>query len=182
MNLDSFIENENLNKDEIEKVKEYVGSLKRSMHKQGNEECVFWKRGCNNQICPMTKKCGIWYSDEDVCNNSEYKDNIVVMNQKKLKKKKAPGYFTFEMLNRNFIVRGGITGIDPDIPDAVDSRGQKAVDKLYKEREEAWFMAHPEISKEENEKNKKLALKGSEALKRYREGKVNENDNQFFML
>ncbi len=171
MNLDSFIENENLNNDEVKKVKEYIESIKKSRIRQGNEECIYWKRGCNNQICPMMKDHGIWYSDEDLCSNPDYKDNIVVINQKKLKKKNAPGYFTYNMLNRNFIIKKGIEGIDPDVPDSIDSKGQKYVDKLYKDREESWFNSHPEISDKEIEKNRKLALKGSEALKKYMEGK-----------
>ena len=47
MNLDSFIEMEKLNSKEVEQVKEYVESLKRSRHKQENEKCTFWQRGCN---------------------------------------------------------------------------------------------------------------------------------------
>ena len=53
MNLDSFIESEELNDKEVKKVKEYIESLKKSKEKQGNEECPYWKRGCNDQICPM---------------------------------------------------------------------------------------------------------------------------------
>ena len=173
MNLDSFIESGELNDKEARQVKEYIESLKKSKEKQGNEECPYWKRGCNNQLCPMLKGNSkyIWYSDEDPCNNPEYKDNIVAINQKKLKKKNAPGYFTYNMLNRNFIIKRGIEGIDPDVPDSVESRGQKAIDKLYRDREEAWLNSHPEISNKQIEKNRNLAMKGSEALKRYKEGK-----------
>ena len=141
MNLDSFIEMEKLNSEEVEQVKKYVESLKRSRHEQENEKCTFYQRGCNNQICPMVKDNSryIWYSDEDTCSNPEYKDELTVVNQKNLKKKKAPGYFNFEMLNRKFVIKKGIEGIDPDVPEAVDLRGQKAVDQLYRDREEAWF-------------------------------------------
>jgi len=171
MNLDSFFKFENLSNDEIEKVKDYIKEIKKSEEKQGNEECIYWKKGCNNQVCPMLKDHGIWYSDEDVCNNPEYRDNIVVINQKKLKKKNAPGYFTYDMLNRDFCIKKGITGIDPDVPDSVDAKGQKAVDNLYKEREESWFKQHPEITKEQKERNKKLELKRIEVLKKYRKVK-----------
>ena len=41
MNLDSFIEMEKLNNKEIEQVKEYVESLKRSAHKPENQKCTF---------------------------------------------------------------------------------------------------------------------------------------------
>ncbi len=169
MNLDSFIENENLDNDEVKKVKEYIESIKKSREKQGNEECIYWKRGCNNQLCPMLKdnSKSVWYSDEDLCSNPEYRDNIVVINQKKLKKKNAPGYFTYNMLNRNFIIKKGIEGIDPDVPDSIDSKGQKAVDKLYKDRGESWFKEHPELTEEQIEKKR---IQG-ENLKKYMEGK-----------
>ena len=171
MNLDSFMEIEKLNNKEIEQVKEYVESLKRSRQKQENQKCTFWQRGCNNQICPMLKDNSryIWYSEEDACNNPEYKDELTVINQKKIKKKKAEGYFNFEMLNRRFVVKKGIAGIGPDVPEAVDLRGQKAVDNLYREREESWFNAHPEITDEQIEKKRISAMKGTEALKKYRE-------------
>ena len=173
MNLDSFMEIEKLNNKEIEQVKEYVESLKRSRQKQENQKCTFWQRGCNNQICPMLKDNSryIWYSEEDACNNPEYKDELTVINQKKIKKKKAEGYFNFEMLNRRFVVKKGIAGIDPDVPEAVDLRGQKAVDNLYREREESWFNAHPEITDEQIEKRRITGMKNIEALKRYSEGK-----------
>ena len=173
MNLDSFIEMEKLNNREIEQVKEYVESLKRSRQKQENQKCTFWQRGCNNQICPMLKDNSryIWYSEEDACNNPEYKDELTVINQKKIKKKKAEGYFNFEMLNRRFVVKKGIAGIDPDVPEAVELRGQKAVDNLYREREESWFNAHPEITDEQIEKRRITGMKNIEALKRYSEGK-----------
>ena len=102
MNLDSFIESEELNDKEAKQVKEYVESLKRLNEKQGNEECPYWKRGCNNQLCPMLKDNSkyIWYSDEDPCNNPEYRDNIIAINQKKLKKKNAPGSFSFQSVYR----------------------------------------------------------------------------------
>ena len=175
MNLDSFIEMEKLNSKEIEQVKEYVESLKRSRHKQENEKCTFWQRGCNNQVCPMVKDNSryIWYSEEDTCSNPEYKDELTVINQKKLKKKKAQGYFTYEMLNMRIVVKKGISGIDPDVPEAVDIRGQKAVDKLYKDREDAWFNAHQEITDEQIEKKRITGMKNIEALRRYSEGKNN---------
>ena len=171
MNLDSFIEMEKLNSNEVEQVKKYVESLKRSRHEQENEKCTFYQRGCNNQICPMVKDNSryIWYSEEDTCNNPEYKDDLTVINQKKLKKKNAQGYFNFEMLNMRFVIKKGIEGIDPDVPEAVDLRGQKAVDQLYKDREEAWFNAHREMTQEQIDRRRLSAKKGTEALKRYRE-------------
>ena len=71
------------------------------------------------------------------------------------------------MLNRNFIIKRGIEGIDPDVPDSVESKGQKAIDKLYRDREESWLNSHPELTEEQIEKKK---IQG-ETLKKYMEGK-----------
>ena len=51
----------------------------------------------------------------------------------------------------------------------MDLRGQKAVDNLYREREESWYNAHPGITDEQIEKKRISAIKGTEALKKYRE-------------
>ena len=178
MAMDSFMDMEKLNNKEREQVRAYIESLKRSKIKQGNEECIYWKRGCNNQICPMLKDKSklIWYSDEDVCNNPDYKNELTVINQKKLKKKNAKGYFTYEMLNRNFIIKKGIEGIDPDVPSSIDLKGQKAVDKLYADREKAWFNSHLGLTYDQIKRKRITGMKNIEALKRHSEVKKNNAD------
>ena len=75
------------------------------------------------------------------------------------------------MLNRDIVVKAGIQGIEPDIPDTVERRGQKAIDSLYTEREQAWIQGHPELTAEQRAKMKTQGMAGMEALKRYREGR-----------
>ncbi|WMT52310.1 hypothetical protein [Ferroplasma acidiphilum] len=60
------------------------------------------------------------------------------------------------MLSKRFVIKSGISGIEPDIPPFIDARGQTAVDKLYMEREKRCNEAHPEISKETIERQKTL--------------------------
>ena len=80
---------------------------------------------------------------------------------KKLKKKGALGYFTLETLNRDFIVRKGTEGMDPDLPDSV-----KDPWKEYQEREKTWLRRHPEISRERKEKMRELGLKSIASIQK----------------
>ncbi|MGC8618673.1 MAG: hypothetical protein ACP5UZ_08085 [Thermoplasmata archaeon] len=86
----------------------------------------------------------VWYSEGEICKNPEFK--VITRSMKKLKRKVAQGYFTLDMLNRDFIVRKGMEGIDPDLPDTV-----KDPLKEYERREKAWLGKHPEISRERSE-------------------------------
>ena len=99
------------------------------------QECTKFDT-CNAPMCPLLKKhLGIacWYADEDTCN---MKRAQWLITQKKIAKKAKDNdtYYTFEMLNRNIVVRGGITGLDPD----------KAEEPQLKK----WLTAHPEQTKE----------------------------------
>jgi hypothetical protein len=58
----------------------------------------------------------------------------MVITQKKLTKKNASGYFTYAMLDRDMIIKKGVKGIDPDVPESVERKGQHAVEALYTER------------------------------------------------
>ena len=130
-------------------------------------KCPYYDR-CEDQICPMDplSNSRIWYADEGLCLNPEFKKDKAVMTQKKLAKKNPPGYFTHGMLNREIVVRKGIAGIDPDVPETVDKRGQKAIDSLYAERERAWIASHPEITPEQKEKMRSKGMMGIEAIRR----------------
>jgi hypothetical protein len=110
-----------------------------------------------------------WYSDEDICSSSKFKDHRVVVTQRKIAKKGSEGYFSYSMLNRDIVVKKGIQGIDPDIPGSVERKGDNAIQSLYQEREESWISGHPEISKEQRERMREEGMKRSDALKRYRE-------------
>ena len=134
-------------KRDIELVKKYAINLVKAKHGPENASCPLYAGGCNNMLCPMLSEPGIWYSEEDLCLNPIYKDNLVVINQKKLKKKHQEGYFTREMLSKRLVIKSGISGIDPDVPPSTDARGQAAVDRLYVKREKKWNEAHQQISK-----------------------------------
>lgn len=159
-----------LNEQQREQVKRFVANLK-EQEQRPFESCPFYER-CESQICPMdpSKAERTWYTDEGPCLNPDYRNEQSIINQKKLTKKQASGYFTFEMLNRDIIIRKGIQGIDPDVPESVDRRGQSAVDSYYREKELSWLSDHPQLTEEQREKMKLKAAKGIEALNRYREG------------
>ena len=133
------------------------------------EACPLYDR-CNAPLCPMDPSIGlrIWYSDEDVCTRTMYKDNQAVITQKKIAKKGAEGYFTYGMLNRDIIVKKGIQGVDPEMPTPAERRGQSLIDGIYQEREEAWKKAHPELTKKQKAKMREEGMKRAESLKRYR--------------
>ncbi|MEM3845353.1 MAG: hypothetical protein QXU98_06600 [Candidatus Parvarchaeota archaeon] len=80
---------------------------------------------------------------------------------KKLKRKGAQGYFTLRMLNRDFIVRRGIEGIDPDLPDSV-----KNPEKEYQRREELWLRRHPEIPKTKKEEMRERGMKAMKSIQK----------------
>ena len=155
-----------LDKKDIELVKKYAISLAKAKKGPENASCPLYEKGCNNMLCPMLSEPGIWYSEEDLCLNPSYKDNLVVANQKKLKKKHPEGYFTREMLSKRFVIKTGISGIDPDVPPSVDARGQAAVDKLYVEREKQWNEAHQQISQTTLERQKTLGVKLANNLRK----------------
>ena len=98
-------------------------------------------QNCECPLCPLEEDSNqVWYSEDEICKNPDF--HIIGNSMKKLKKKAAQGYFTLQMLNRDFIVRKGTEGADPDIPDSIkDPWGED------QEREKTWLRRHPEISK-----------------------------------
>jgi len=80
---------------------------------------------------------------------------------KKLKRKEAQGYFTLEMLDRDFIVRNGTEGIDPDLSDSLGERSAE-----YRSKEKTWLNKHPEISNERKEKMRELGLKSIASIQK----------------
>jgi hypothetical protein len=155
--------------DQQKQVRRYIRNLL-EVEPVPYESCPFHGR-CENPICPMDpiREKRIWYSDEGLCLNPEYKGDKAVVSQKKIAKKHAQGYFTHAMLNRDIIVKKGIRGIDPDIPESVYDRGRESIDSLYAQREEAWIGAHPELTRKQREKMKSRGMKGLEALRRHGE-------------
>jgi len=158
-----------LSQDDQEKVRSFIERLQ---HKEETpfKACPLYER-CAAPICPMdpNAKHRSWYSNEDVCSSSKFKDHNVVVTQRKISKKGSEGYFTYEMLNRDIVVKKGIQGIDPDIPGSVERKGQNVIESLYREREESWLKGHPEITMQQRRRMKEEGMKRSDALKRYRE-------------
>ena len=157
--------------DQQKQVRRYIRNLIEA-EQRPYVSCPFYGR-CENPICPIDplREKRIWYSDEGLCINPEYKEDKTVISQKKIARKHAEGYFTHAMLNRDIIVKKGVRGIDPDVPDSVYDRGQESIDSLYAQREEAWIGAHPELTQEQREKMKAKGMKRLEAIKRHGKGK-----------
>ena len=115
---------------------------------------------CECSLCPLEVDSNqVWYSEDVICKNPDF--HIIGNSMKKLKKKAAQGYFTLQMLNRDFIVRKGTEGADPDLPDSVRIPLEE-----YQKREKTWLRKHPEISKERKEKMRALGLKSIQSIQK----------------
>lgn len=114
------------------------------------ESCSYSER-CECPLCPlMADQSQIWYSEDAICKNPEF--YVVTRSMKKLKRKAAQGYFTLKILDRDFTIRRGIVGVNPDPPDTI-----KNPDKRYDSKEKKWILAHPEkkqLSEHEIEKRR----------------------------
>lgn len=110
----------------------------------GPKSCTLYAR-CEYPLCHLPgNPMQVWYSEGDICKNPQFK--TIMNSMRKLKRKAALGHFTLTMLNREFVVRKGIQGIDADLPDKVKNSW-----KEYERTEKTWQMKHPEISKEREE-------------------------------
>ena len=70
---------------------------------------------CRAPLCPLDEslyKGAVWYADEDICGAREFRNLAWIRKQRKLKKARRRGFFTFDMLE----VLGSRTanGVDPD--------------------------------------------------------------------
>ncbi len=94
--------------------------------------------GCDCPLCPLDVQSlgyGVWFADESVCPRKDFAALPWVRRQRKLARVLGPlssaGSFTVRMLERDFIVRRGLTGLDPN--------------KGPPDRTEAdWLGVHPE--------------------------------------
>ena len=108
------------------------------------ESCPLYEK-CECSLCPLSSNpMQVWYSEDEICKNPKFE--VITNSMKKLKRKAAQGFFTLEMLSRDFIVRRGTEGIDPDLPDTINDPW-----KEYEGREKAWLVKHTEISRERRE-------------------------------
>ena len=130
---------------------------------------------CEAQFCPMAMvENTSWYPDEAICDLPEYSRNIIIKNQKSIRKKHPDPdlYFSYRMLNREFFIKKGIKGVDPDLPGNITSRADK--EKIYKEREDDWIAAHPIITEERKAQMKR---QGELVYKALQESVLNEVKN-----
>ena len=103
---------------------------------------------CSAPFCPLAMNTRAqWLPQDEICRNSKFRDSIIVRNQRKIKRRSGNNstYFSYESLSREFIIRKGIVGIDPDVPESA-SGGQSL--RLYSERERSWLKKHSPITEE----------------------------------
>ena len=86
----------------------------------GRPACTLYET-CNTPLCPLDGSSlnGIWYPDEEICRSRVHGNLPWMKAQRKIAKSanQMSGYFTLAMLNRNCIIRPGITGLDPNEPE-----------------------------------------------------------------
>ena len=121
---------------------------KKGMAEMSPENCNKNER-CSAPLCPLDAKSlekGIWYPDEEICVNREFRFLDAIKNQRKIAKKakSSSTFFTFKMLSRNCVIGSGITGINTDKED-------------WKEQEKQWLNKHHEKKKLSAEERAKLA-------------------------
>jgi len=89
---------------------------------------------CSSPLCPrdqISLKEGIWYPDEEICRSRHYGNLPWIRAQRKIARVAASGYFTVEMLTRLVVIRKGIVGLDPNLPEEPQLRAwlQKRAEK-----------------------------------------------------
>jgi Holliday junction resolvase RusA-like endonuclease len=98
----------------------------------GRPTCTLYET-CNTPLCPLEGSSlnGIWYPDEDICRSRVHGNLSWMKAQRKLSRVAAGGYFTVEMLNRLVVIRKGIAGLDPNLPEEPQLRSwfQKRTEK-----------------------------------------------------
>ena len=121
------------------------------------KDCKFFHT-CSASLCPLDPDVStkIWLPEEndtyEICRNPEFTGLQFVITQKKIRRalrnrtEERDDYFTYEMLNRNFIVRPGIRGVPSDPPENV-----KDSMVCYARKEKAWISKHPEIKLSRND-------------------------------
>jgi len=124
------------------------------------QDCRYFHT-CSASLCPLDPEVStrIWLPEEsdtaEICRNPEFVGMQFIITQKKIRralrnrKQERDDYFTYGMLNRNFIVRPEIRGIPSDPPESV-----KDPMAWYAKKEKAWLTRHPErkLSRDDIEK------------------------------
>ena len=125
---------------------------------------------CSAPLCPVAMNTrAVWLSEDDICRRHDFKDSIIIRNQRKIKRRSGDSsrYFNYKMLSMEFIIRKGILGIGSDVPESLNKNQSL---KLYSEREKSWLSGHSEITGEQKERMRLDGIKKYEALKSYMEG------------
>ena len=128
----------------------------------GPESCKFFD-SCSASLCPLDPRvkemqwCPEENDSDGICKNREFAGLQFIRTQKRIaratrnKRRERDDYFSFEMLNRNIVVKSGIWGI-PDPPDTI-----KNPMRWYSDKERKWRLNHPEkkrLSSEEIERRR----------------------------
>ena len=129
---------------------------------EGPESCKFFD-SCSASLCPLDPRVKemLWCPEENepdsICKNREFAGLQFIRTQKRIarstrnKRHRRDDYFSYDMLNRNIVVRSGIEGI-PEPPDTI-----KDYEKWYSDKERKWTESHPEkkqLSESEIEKRR----------------------------
>jgi hypothetical protein len=91
---------------------------------------------CDAPLCPLENNEGrVWYPTESICKYTRFANSPLVKSQKKIAKRCADKskVYTYKMLNRQFLVRQCIDGLDPD--------------KDLEKQEKAWLGKHQAYTK-----------------------------------
>ena len=99
------------------------------------EDCRTFEE-CSAPLCPLDENLyeRTWFPDEPICRSKNHGSGMQWMiSQRKVRKKSADSTtcYTLRMLDRNFVVKKGIKGVEPDSKDFPD-----AVRKWIRERPE----------------------------------------------
>ena len=122
---------------------------------------------CSAQFCPLAmNEHATWLRGDEICRRSDFSGNLLIQNQKNIRKKSGDPwkYFTYKMLDREFVIGKKTDGIDADIPEEMATREGAA--KLYMQREKEWFRKHPVKSdkvKEQRSQNGKRLFRARQA-------------------
>ena len=85
------------------------------------EDCRRFEE-CSAPLCPLDENLRkrVWFADEAICRSKDHGSGMQwIVSQKKIMKKSTDKdtCYTPEMLDRHFIVKKGIVGVDPDSKD-----------------------------------------------------------------
>ena len=107
------------------------------------EDCRMFGK-CSAPLCPLDPGSykRLWFADEPICTSKKNGSGLKWMvSQRKIKKKSADPTtcYTLGMLDRHFVVKKGIVGVDPD-------------SKNFQNDVKKWMRQRPEIDPEQTRK------------------------------